>query len=159
MPYVKQFSIGGPNSIRAFRARSVGPGTYNVPDTVAYSFFDQTGDIKLEANLEYRFPIAGFFRGAVFLDAGNIWLIRETPDKEGGKFKAGNLLGELAVGTGFGLRVDVEFFVIRFDFGIPVRVPFLPPGERNVLSDLKFGFSPDPGEYGMVLNIAIGYPF
>lgn len=159
MPYVKQFSIGGPNSIRAFRARSIGPGTYNVPDSLAFSFFDQTGDIKLEANLEYRFPIAGFFRGAVFLDAGNIWLIKESADKEGGKFKASNLLGELAVGTGFGLRVDVEFFVIRFDFGIPVRVPYLPPGERNVLSDLKFGFSPAPGEYGMVLNIAIGYPF
>ncbi len=165
MPYVKQFSIGGPNSIRAFRARSIGPGTYNVPDTLAFSFFDQTGDIKLEANVEYRFPIAGFFRGAVFVDAGNIWLVKEsvnpdgTIDREGGKFKASNLLGELAVGTGFGLRVDVEFFVIRFDFGIPVRVPYLPPGERNVLSDLKFGFNPKPDEYGVVLNIAIGYPF
>lgn len=165
MPYVKQFSIGGPNSIRAFRARSIGPGTYNVPDDQALSFFDQTGDIKLEANVEYRFPIAGFFKGAVFADAGNIWLIRETinertgePDRPGGKFKAGNVLNELAIGTGFGLRVDVEFFVIRFDFGIPVRVPFAETN-RFVLNDFKFGFNPKPGEYGMVLNIAIGYPF
>lgn len=163
LPYVKQFSIGGPNSIRAFRARSVGPGTYNVPDSLLFSYFDQTGDIKLEANLEYRFPIAGFFKGAVFLDAGNIWLVRESVsestrkvDRPGGKFEANDFLGELAVGTGFGLRVDVEFFVIRFDFGIPVRVPYLPKGERFILSDFKPGFS---GENGMVLNIAIGYPF
>ena len=159
MPYVKQFSIGGPNSIRAFRARSIGPGTYNVANQ-AFAFFDQTGDIKLEANAEYRFPIFGFFRGALFVDAGNIWLLEETYTDTGEldkpKFEAGNLFKELAVGTGFGLRVDVEFFVIRFDFGIPVRVPYLPEGERNVLSDFKFGFT---GENSMVLNIAIGYPF
>ncbi|PKV75101.1 translocation and assembly module lipoprotein TamL [Pontibacter ramchanderi] len=163
MPYVKQFSIGGPNSIRAFRARSIGPGTYNVPDTLAFSFFDQVGDIKLEANAEYRFPIFGFFRGAVFLDAGNIWLINETYDRNGSlekpKFKASNLFQELAVGTGFGLRVDIEFFVIRFDLGIPVRVPYLPEGDRFVLDDFKFGFNPKPGQHGIVLNIAIGYPF
>ncbi|SIR40023.1 translocation and assembly module lipoprotein TamL [Pontibacter lucknowensis] len=163
MPYVKQFSIGGPNSIRAFRARSIGPGTYNVPDDQAFSFFDQVGDIKLEANTEYRFPIFGFFRGAVFVDAGNIWLIDETYDQDGNldkpKFQAGNLIQELAVGTGFGLRIDIEFFVIRFDLGIPVRVPYLPQGERFVLDDFKFGFNPGPGEHGVVLNIAIGYPF
>ncbi|GGG16044.1 translocation and assembly module lipoprotein TamL [Pontibacter amylolyticus] len=163
MPYVKQFSIGGPNSIRAFRARSIGPGSYNVSDALAFSFFDQVGDIKLEANAEYRFPIFGFFRGAVFVDAGNIWLINETYDKNGvlekPKFKAGNLFQELAVGTGFGLRVDIEFFVIRFDLGIPVRVPYLPEGDRFVLDDFRFGFNPKPGEHGMVLNIAIGYPF
>jgi hypothetical protein len=165
MPYVKQFSIGGPNSIRAFRARSIGPGTYDVPDTLGFSFFDQTGDIKLETNVEYRFPIFGFFRGAVFVDAGNVWMTKETlkedgePDRPGGKFEAKDMFKELAVGTGFGLRVDVEFFVIRFDLGIPVRVPYLPEGERNVLNKLKFGFNPAPDEYGIVLNIAIGYPF
>ncbi|SIT77286.1 BamA/TamA family outer membrane protein [Pontibacter indicus] len=163
MPYVKQFSIGGPNSIRAFRARSIGPGTYNVPDSLATSFFDQVGDIKLEANVEYRFPIFGFFRGAVFLDAGNIWLINETYNANGSldkpKFKASNLFQELAVGTGFGLRVDIDFFVIRFDLGIPVRVPYGPEGDRFALNDFRFGFKPKPGEHGMVLNIAIGYPF
>jgi outer membrane protein assembly factor BamA len=159
LPYVKQFSIGGPNSIRAFRARSIGPGTYTTGDNV-FSFFDQTGDIKLEANAEYRFPIFGFFRGALFVDAGNIWLIEETYRDDGQldkpKFEASNLLSELAVGTGFGLRIDVEFFVIRFDFGIPVRVPYLPEGDRFVLNDFKFRFT---GENSMVLNIAIGYPF
>ena len=162
LPYVKQFSVGGPNSIRAFRARSVGPGTYNIPDELALSFFDQTGDIKLETNVEYRFPLAGFFKGAVFVDAGNIWLLRETlddtgqPVRPGGKFEAANLLSELAVGTGVGLRIDVEFFVIRLDLGIPVRVPYLPKGERFVLGDFTGSFNDD---YGMVLNIAIGYPF
>ncbi|AKD05413.1 surface antigen [Pontibacter korlensis] len=155
MPYVKQFSVGGPNSVRAFRARSVGPGTYNVPDSVAFSFFDQVGDIRIESNLEYRFPIAGFFKGAVFVDAGNIWMLRET-GKDGGKFEAKDFLGELAVGTGAGLRVDIEFFVIRLDLGIPVRVPYLPKGDRFVLNEFNGSFS---GDYGMVLNIAIGYPF
>ncbi|TPE44295.1 translocation and assembly module lipoprotein TamL [Pontibacter mangrovi] len=155
MPYVKQFSIGGPNSIRAFRARSVGPGSYNVPDSLLFSFFDQTGDIRLEGNLEYRFPITGFFKGAVFADAGNIWNLRET-DKEGAKFEAKDFLSELAVGTGVGLRIDIEFFVIRLDLGIPVMVPYLPKGDRFVLNKFNGSFN---GDYGMVLNIAIGYPF
>jgi hypothetical protein len=159
MPYVKQFSIGGPNSIRAFRARSVGPGTYNVPDELAFSFFDQVGDIRLEANVEYRFPIFSFFRGALFVDAGNIWLINEDDDRPGGKFQTNNLLNELAVGTGFGLRVDIEFFVIRFDVGIPVRVPYREQGDRFVLDDFKFRLNPGPEQQGIVLNIAIGYPF
>ncbi|MCX2739875.1 translocation and assembly module lipoprotein TamL [Pontibacter anaerobius] len=162
MPYVKQFSIGGPNSIRAFRARSIGPGSYEPTTTETFSFFDQTGDIRLETNLEYRFPIFGFFKGAVFTDAGNIWLLRQTyrddgtPVKPGGTFEANNFLNELAIGTGVGLRIDVEFFVIRLDLGIPVRVPYLPKGERFVLSDFNGSFS---GENSMVLNIAIGYPF
>lgn len=161
LPYVKQFSIGGPNSIRAFRARSIGPGIYNA-DEADFSFFDQTGEIKMETNIEYRFPISGFFKGAVFVDAGNIWLVRETEnangeiDRPGGKFEAGSLLNALAVGTGFGLRIDVEFFVIRFDFGIPVRVPYLPRGDQFVLNKFRPSFS---GENSFVLNIAIGYPF
>ena len=161
LPYAKQFSVGGPNSIRAFRARSVGPGTYDIPDTVATSFFDQTGDIRLEANLEYRFPIVGFFKGAVFMDAGNVWLVNETigtdgkPDREGGKFEK-DFMSELAIGTGVGLRVDIQFFVIRLDLGIPVQVPYLPKGERFILGDFKPTFS---GPNSMVLNIGIGYPF
>lgn len=162
LPYVKQFSVGGPNSIRAFRARSIGPGSYNIPDSLASSYFDQVGDIKIEANIEYRFPIAGFFKGAVFVDAGNVWLANETldekgvPERQGGVFKASNFLNDVAIGTGFGLRVDVDFFVIRFDLGIPVKIPYLPKGEQNVLSNFKPKFG---GEEGMVLNIAIGYPF
>ena len=162
LPYVKQFSIGGPNSIRAFRARSIGPGTYDTPENQEFSYFDQTGDIRLLANIEYRFPIVGFFKGAVFVDAGNIWLVRNSYNqngeisKEGGKFEMNNFLNELAIGTGAGLRIDVEFFVIRLDLGIPVQVPYLPKGERNVLKDFNGSLS---GENSMVLNIGIGYPF
>ncbi|MEJ8757260.1 BamA/TamA family outer membrane protein [Pontibacter sp. H259] len=162
LPYVKQFSIGGPNSIRAFRARSIGPGTYDISedaDSLLFSYFDQTGEIKLEGNIEYRFPLAGFFKGAVFLDAGNIWLLKDEIneegdiDREGGKFESSQFLSQLAIGTGVGLRVDVEFFVLRFDLGIPVKNPAI---EGSALSDFKFGFK---GENSMTLNIAIGYPF
>ncbi|MCJ8164662.1 BamA/TamA family outer membrane protein [Pontibacter sp. E15-1] len=162
MPYVKQFSVGGPNSIRAFRARSVGPGTYIPTESEQFSYFDQVGDIRLLGNLEYRFPIFGFFKGAVFVDAGNIWLLRDTFNddgtvvKPGGKFEANNIISELAIGTGAGLRIDVEFFVIRLDLGIPVQAPYLPKGERNVLKDFNGSFS---GTNSMVLNIGIGYPF
>ncbi|HSI89731.1 MAG TPA: BamA/TamA family outer membrane protein, partial [Adhaeribacter sp.] len=155
LPYVKQFTIGGPNSIRAFRARSIGPGSYDIPDDLAFSYFDQTGDMKLEANIEYRFPISGWFKGALFVDAGNIWLLEESESRPGGEFKASRFMNELAVGTGFGLRVDVEFFVIRFDFGIPVRIPSDSNDQQNVLPE----FRPGLGENGMILNIAIGYPF
>ncbi|MFD3003115.1 BamA/TamA family outer membrane protein [Pontibacter toksunensis] len=163
LPYVKQFSVGGPNSIRAFRARSIGPGAYrDTAQVTSFSFFDQVGDIRLVGNLEYRFPITGFFKGAVFMDAGNIWLFRDElnddgePIRPGGTFDSSGFLNQLAIGTGFGLRVDVEFFVLRFDIGIPVQVPHLPKGERNVLKDFNGSFS---GENSMVLNIAIGYPF
>ncbi|WP_237586761.1 translocation and assembly module lipoprotein TamL [Pontibacter russatus] len=166
LPYVKQFAVGGPNSIRAFRARSVGPGTYDFKkdrsETDALSYFDQVGDIRLVSNVEYRFPIFGFFKGAVFVDAGNIWTLREeldaagNPLREGAVFDPKNVLNELAVGTGFGLRVDVEFFVIRLDLGIPVRNPSLPEGDRFVLGDFNGTFR---GENSMVLNIAVGYPF
>ena len=159
LPYIKQFSIGGPNSIRAFRARSIGPGTYNVPDTSANSFFDQTGDIKFETNLEYRFGIIPYLKGAVFVDAGNIWVTsKEPPDERGGLFSRSSFLEELAVGTGFGLRVDAQFFVLRFDLGIPVRVPYRPLGERTVIDEFA-PLSPAWRRENLVLNIAVGYPF
>ncbi len=154
MPYIKQFSIGGTNSIRAFRARSIGPGSYVNPEPT--SFFDQTGDIKLETNIEYRFPLSGFFFGALFVDAGNIWLVEEDAiDRPGGEFKPNKILNELAVGTGFGLRIDVEFFVLRLDLGIPVRRPGKDGKSVNVLGD-NWSIS---GDDSMVLNIGIGYPF
>ncbi len=161
LPYAKQFSVGGPNSIRAFRARSIGPGTHQSEGSNATSYFDQTGDLKLEANLEYRFPIFSYIKGAVFVDAGNIWLVNESvnaagePDRVGGKFSK-DFLSELAIGTGVGIRVDIGFFVIRADVGIPVQVPYLPKGQRFILDEFKPTFN---GENSMVLNIGIGYPF
>ena len=159
LPYIKQFFSGGSNSIRAFLPRTVGPGTYKRPDTVSNRvFLDQAGDIKLEGNIEYRFTIISVVKGAIFLDAGNVWLIKENADLPDGEFKSTSLQTELAIGTGFGLRVDVSFFVLRLDLGIPLRKPYLPENERWVGDNIRFG-SPSWRKDNLVLNIAIGYPF
>ena len=147
IPFTKQYYSGGPYSVRAFKIRSLGPGTYNELGSDDGTFFDQTGNIKLEANIEYRFPIFGYFKGAVFADAGNIWNSEENPTLEGGKFSS-NFLSELGMGAGLGLRVDVQGFVIRFDLAAPFHDPDLPEGER-------FDFKVDEP----ILNFAIGYPF
>ncbi|MGE5314251.1 MAG: BamA/TamA family outer membrane protein [Acidobacteriota bacterium] len=159
LPYVKQFYIAGSNSIRAFEARTLGPGTYKVPDSLAdRAFNDQAGDIKLEANLDFRFPIYSIVKGALFLDAGNIWLLHDDPGRPGSRFSSSTFLDEIAVGTGFGIRFDLSFFVIRFDLAWPLRVPSLPPGERWILDRVKF-WDADWRKNNLVLNIAIGYPF
>lgn len=156
LPFVKQFFSGGPNSVRAFRIRSLGPGSY-VPETADVGgFFDQAGDIRIEGNIEYRFPIASYFKGALFADAGNVWLVNENEALPGGKFSS-NWLRELGVGVGLGLRVDVDFFVLRFDLATPLRKPYLPAGERW---ERSFRF--DEGEWrsqNLIFNFAIGYPF
>ena len=133
--------------MRAFRIRSLGPGNYNSDQSSGTgSFFDQTGNLKLEANLEYRFPIISFLKGALFADAGNVW---NTKDNllTGGKFSS-KFIDELGVGVGAGLRVDVQNFVIRFDLASPIHTPYLPEGERWYF-DYK----------NPILNFAIGYPF
>ncbi|WP_209330732.1 BamA/TamA family outer membrane protein [Lunatimonas salinarum] len=156
LPFVKQFFSGGPNSVRAFRIRSLGPGSYRPQDVGIGSFFDQAGDVRLEANLEYRFPIVSFFKGAVFADAGNVWLMNENEALPGGKISS-NWFRELGVGAGVGLRVDVDFFVLRFDFATPLRTPYLREGERWSrefrLDDSKWR------RENLVFNFAIGYPF
>ncbi len=159
MPYLKQFFSGGANSIRAFLPRTVGPGTYKQPEEASSSIFlDQAGDIKLEGNVEYRFTIISVLKGALFVDAGNVWLARKSEQLPGGVFKPTSFHKELAIGTGFGLRVDVSFFVLRLDLGVPLQKPYLPEGERWVADDIQFGSS-SWRKNNLVLNIAIGYPF
>jgi outer membrane protein assembly factor BamA len=162
MPYIKQFASGGSNSVRAFPARSLGPGTYNVrTDTTVTSrtfFVDQRGDIKLEGSVEYRFDIIRSFKGALFADAGNIWLREVDPKRPGSEFDRHTFISQLAVGTGAGLRFDFSFFVLRLDLAFPVRKPFLPAGERWVFDDIDLG-SKDWRKQNLILNIAIGYPF
>ncbi|SDL14003.1 Outer membrane protein assembly factor BamA [Salinimicrobium catena] len=145
MPFSRQFFAGGPYSVRAFRIRSLGPGSYE-PDEENVAHYDQVGNIRLEANVEYRFPIYQFLKGAVFADAGNVWNTKETT-LEGGKFSS-DFINELGIGVGAGLRIDIQSFVIRFDLAAPVHIPWLPKGERW---DFRFD---EP-----VLNFAIGYPF
>ena len=159
MPYIKQFFSGGSNSIRAFLPRTVGPGSYQRPDTASNRvFLDQAGDIKLEANFEYRFTIISVLKGALFLDAGNVWLIKKNAELPGGEFRPTQFQKEIAVGTGVGLRVDVSFFVLRLDLGIPLRKPYLPENEKWVGDNIQFG-SRGWRKDNLVLNIAIGYPF
>jgi outer membrane protein insertion porin family len=146
MPFTKQYFSGGPYSVRAFRIRSLGPGTYS-PESGSSSFFDQSGNIRLEANLEYRFPIVSFLKGAVFADAGNVWNTTENQSVPGGKFTS-DFIDEFGIGAGAGVRIDIQGFVIRFDLAAPLRTPSLPEGER-----WNFDYK------NPILNFAIGYPF
>ncbi|EOZ93736.1 TonB-dependent receptor [Indibacter alkaliphilus LW1] len=156
LPFVKQFFSGGPRSVRAFRIRSLGPGTF-VPQSIgAGGFFDQAGDVRIEGNLEYRFPFNRFLKGAFFADAGNVWLYNENEALPGGRF-TDNWLEQLGIGAGFGLRVDIQLFVLRFDLAVPVHRPWLEP-ERRWQDRIDFGSSSWRRE-NMVLNFAIGYPF
>ncbi|MCD8193517.1 MAG: BamA/TamA family outer membrane protein, partial [Tannerellaceae bacterium] len=112
-PFSEQFYIGGANSIRAFTIRTIGPGSFVPAANTQFAYLDQTGDWKVEANLEYRFKILGDLHGATFIDTGNIWLLREDVTRPGGKL--GNFFKELALGTGAGLRYDLTFLVVRLD--------------------------------------------
>lgn len=148
MPYVEQFFSGGANSVRGFRARSLGPGSFS-GDTLDY--YDQTGDIKLEYNIEYRYRIGDKLFGAVFLDIGNIWLKEDDLQRPGSQFAFNTFYKQLAIGSGFGLRLDFNFFVLRFDIGIPVRNPGYSVGEQWVFTN--------KGVRGANFYLAIGYPF
>ncbi|MBB6500778.1 BamA/TamA family outer membrane protein [Pedobacter cryoconitis] len=156
MPYVKQFFAGGTNDIRGFAARSLGPGSYKVPDSV--QFADQSGDIKAMINTELRFKIVSVLYGAVFADAGNIWLRKEDTTRVGSGFKLKNALSQIAISTGAGLRVDAKIFVIRLDVAFPIRKPYLPEGQRWVIDKIAFGDKTWRNN-NLVYNIGIGYPF
>jgi len=156
IPFIKQFFVGGTNSIRAFRSRSLGPGTYKVPDTTIF-LPDQSGDIKLELNTEFRAKLYSVFHGAVFIDAGNVWLYRENPLKPGSKFSK-DFISELAVGAGVGLRVDVNFFVLRLDIAFPIRKPYLEKGNRWIWNQVDFA-DRDWRRTNLIFNLGIGYPF
>ncbi|MFV8336937.1 BamA/TamA family outer membrane protein [Flavobacterium sp. RSP29] len=158
MPFIKQFFIGGTNSLRAFRARSIGPGSFDGASTNTNTFLpDQSGDLKLEFNTEYRAKIYGLVKGALFLDAGNIWLLNENSDKPGAKFSK-KFLNEIAVGAGAGLRFDFSFLILRTDLAFPIRKPYLPDGNRWVLDQINFGSGAWRKE-NLIFNLAIGYPF
>ncbi len=140
LPYVKQYFSGGSYSIRAFQIRGLGPGVYDPVDETNL-YFDRSGDVRLEANLEYRFPIISVLKGALFADAGNIWNLND--DLPGGKFTPG-FIKQIGVGVGFGLRIDVQGFVIRFDLAAPIKRP---------PTTWDFDYK------NPVFNFAIGYPF
>jgi outer membrane protein insertion porin family len=158
IPYYKQFFSGGNNSLRGFRSRSVGPGSYYYIDSNGTNVIpDQTGDIKLELNTEFRPHISGPLYGALFLDAGNIWLVNDSnyTHKPGAQFTS-KFLSQLAVDVGVGLRLDITIFVIRLDVAFPVRKPWVKP--PWVFNDINLKDQPWRRE-NIVYNLAIGYPF
>lgn len=150
VPYSEQFYIGGANSIRAFTVRSLGPGSYRAPASQRNGYFDQTGTFKFELNTEYRFPIISVLHGALFLDAGNIWLLKSDPLRPGGKLTGRNFFKDFALGTGVGLRVDIGMMVIRGDLGYGLHAPYDTgsPHYFNIRFKDAFAF-----------HLAIGYPF
>jgi outer membrane protein assembly factor BamA len=156
MPFVKQFFAGGTNDIRGFASRSLGPGTFKVADTV--QFADQSGDVKIMLNTELRFKLVSVLYGALFADAGNIWLRKEDSERPGSGFKLKNAMSEIAVSTGAGLRVDAKIFVVRLDVAFPIRKPYLPEGQRWVIDQVAFG-DKTWRKNNLVYNIGIGYPF
>ncbi len=158
MPYIKQFYVGGTNSLRGFQARSIGPGSYHT-DSDSLGFFDQAGDLKVEMNLEYRFPLVGILHSAFFVDMGNIWLVNEDENRPGAVFSTRNFLSEIAISTGVGLRIVVNPIVVRFDWAWPMRLPYQTDKGKNwVVDEINF-LKRDWLKNNMILNISLGYPF
>lgn len=162
LPFESSFFGGGANGMRAWRARSLGPGSYSAP-LLAY---DRLGEIRIEANFEYRFKLIGYLEGALFTDVGNIWNRRKDPRRPGAEFEVDDFISELAVGTGVGARLNFEFFIVRFDLGMQTKDPSLPVGERWLFQP-KDQYEAEQAALGVPVNyrtqfnfnLGIGYPF
>lgn len=150
VPYTEQFYIGGANSLRAFAVRSIGPGRYH-SEATTNGYYDQTGTFRFEMNLEYRFPIAGMLKGALFVDAGNIWLLKDDENRPGGKLEGKRFLRDLALDAGVGLRFDMGMIVVRGDLGVGLHAPY-ETGRSGYYNMGSFKNS-------LAFNLAIGYPF
>lgn len=150
LPFEKKYFAGGPNSIRAWSTRSLGPGSYQ-GDTVGYP--NSMADMKLEGNLEYRFHLIWKLEGALFVDAGNIWSVRKEPSRPGAEFKWNKFYKDIAVGSGFGTRFDFSYLLIRFDFGIKLRDPAIQGKNKWIIANRPFRLSDFTVQFGL------GYPF
>ena len=154
-PYIEQFFVGGANSIRAFTVRSIGPGRFRTQQESAYSFMDRVGEMKLEANVEYRGRLFGDCYGAVFLDAGNVWLLRQDNARVGASLpelsSIADFARQIAVGTGVGVRYDLSFLVVRFDVGVGLHLPYE--------TSRKGWYNIPRFRDALGFHLAIGYPF
>lgn len=150
LPYEQSFFGGGPNGVRAWRARTLGPGGYD--QSLSNARFDKIGNVQLESNFEYRFHLFKSFYGAWFVDAGNIWTSYVDPQKPNGKFTTKDFYKEIAIGSGFGLRYDFSFFILRFDLAVRIRDPQYAETDRWM-------FDKQPIRKTSILNFGIGYPF
>ena len=159
LPFEKSFFIGGANSMRAWRARSLGPGSFY--DSIVR--YDKIGDIQLEANIEARFPIYDWIEGALFIDMGNVWLSKNDPLRNNGQFKWDSFINDVAVGGGFGLRLNFDFFIVRADLAIPLRNPVISPNNESIQLQSPWIFDGPYEErktfHPVQFNLGIGYPF
>ena len=172
-PYSERFYVGGANSIRAFTIRGLGPGRFKPDRNNTYSFIDQNGDWKIEGNIEYRGRLVGDLDIAVFIDAGNVWLLRYDRTRPGGTFQWKHILNDIAFGTGLGFRYDMDMLVFRFDIGYALHFPYdtrdilnenariapdtpppSPPEKKKYFNSSSLNFWDRVG-----IHIAIGYPF
>jgi outer membrane protein assembly factor BamA len=176
LPYEKFFFAGGSNSVRAWRPRRLGPGSFrpnfssNPAADGLYDYsIEQPGEVLIEGSIELRNKLFGFVEGAIFMDAGNVWTIdqrfkvdsqsNEQIPNGNSQFKLKSFAEEIGIGTGFGLRFDFTFLILRFDVGIKVYDPARIEGDRFVLDDLRFFRPFSSGKEPVIYNVGIGYPF
>ena len=159
LPYIKQFYSGGPNSMRGWRARTLGPGVYADPNLTNNALYvNETGDIRLEGNVEYRFDLWWYFKGAIFSDVGNIWLMKKDANRPGAEFDFSKFYNQLAVDAGLGLRFDYNYFLLRLDIGFPLVNPVLPTDQKWLGNKIDIGSSAWRSN-NLKYNLAVGYPF
>ena len=153
LPFEKRYFSGGANSVRGWSVRSLGPGSYKDKDG-QINFITQTGDLKLDLNLEYRTHLFWKFGGALFLDAGNIWTLRDYKDQPGGQFQIGSFLRDLAVSYGLGVRLNFDYFILRFDLGMKAVNPAYKTEEEDHYPLIHPRLSRD-----LAFHFAVGLPF
>jgi hypothetical protein len=151
LPFEKRYFGGGANSVRGWSTRTLGPGTYSA-DSALHDFGNKVGEVKLDFSVEYRRKITKLIELAGFVDAGNIWTIKDYVDQPGGLFSINDFYKELGVAYGVGVRLDLNFLLLRLDFGMKAHNPALPIGSRWTV------FKPDIGR-DLAFHFAIGYPF
>jgi outer membrane protein assembly factor BamA len=162
-PYSERFYAGGANSIRAFTIRGIGPGRFRPKADNPYAYLDQDGDWKLEGNIEYRRRLVGDLEMAVFLDAGNVWLLRDDALRPGGTFRLSHFLNDIALGTGIGFRYDMNMLVFRLDIGYALHIPYdtrtTAVSEPSEYAGKKRYFNTPSFRNGTGFHLALGYPF
>ena len=151
LPFEKRYFSGGANSVRGWSVRSLGPGSYSGTDR-GINFINQSGDIKLDLNLEYRAFLLWKLNGAFFIDAGNIWTIRDSTDQPGGAFRFDEFYKQIAVSYGIGLRMNLDIFIIRFDGGMKAINPAYSDKRKYPIIDPDFGRD-------FAFHFAVGLPF
>jgi len=149
LPFEKAFLAGGANDMRGWRMGDLGPGSFH-NDTLSQNF-GQLGDMQLQFQVEYRFPIYSFFKGALFTDIGNVWLLKPSPDLPGGTFYFDSFMWQMGIDVGIGFRLDFDFFIFRIDPAIPIRMPSMPSKNKWYFSKLQL--------QDLIWNFGIGYPF